>query len=150
MNRISIITNSFGIRSISKSLLQQSTLQCNQINQHFLRTQGKLFAWYKRTYQRKYTNNQEHFFLQPQNISTSASKDPILSSVTCFSNVCQKMIPVLDNYFHRLFEIEMEMEISALYDTFNNVLTRCCSLYRFHPMPITYLYQSLYYFPRLR
>ena len=75
---------------------------------------------------------------------------PILLPVMNFSNVCQKMIPVLDNYFHRLFEIEMEMEISALYDTFNNVLTRCCSLYRFHPMPITYLYQSLYYFPRLR
>ena len=31
-----------------------------------------------------------------------------------------------------------------------NALNQCCKLYRFHPKPITYIYQTLYYYPNLR
>ena len=58
------------------------------------------------------------------------------------------MVPILDHFFHRIFE--MEMENIPFVNSFDNVLNRCCSLYRFHPKPVTYLYQSLYYYPRLR
>jgi mediator of RNA polymerase II transcription subunit 23 len=62
-----------------------------------------------------------------------------------FGTICHRTLPILDQYFHRVFEMEIDQSGGpAVIDSFNAVLAHCSILYKFHPKPITYLYQTLY------
>ena len=68
-----------------------------------------------------------------------------------FRTICHRTLPILDQYFHRVFEMEIDQSGGpAVIDSFNAVLAHCSILYKFHPKPITYLYQTLYNYSLLR
>ncbi|XP_063699049.1 mediator of RNA polymerase II transcription subunit 23 [Culicoides brevitarsis] len=69
--------------------------------------------------------------------------DEILMPV-CFGNVCLRILPVLDIVIHRLIEFSTNQTIKAL----ENILDNVGALYKYHERPITYLYNTLYYYER--
>lgn len=66
---------------------------------------------------------------------------------TFFGNVCLRFLPVLDIVIHRY----LEMSIDAVSQSLESVLKTLGLLYKFHDRPITYLYNTLFYYePKLR
>lgn len=60
----------------------------------------------------------------------------------CFGNVCLRVLPVIDIVIHRLIEFSNSQTMKALENTLDNV--GC--LYKYHERPITFLYNTLYYY----
>lgn len=66
---------------------------------------------------------------------------------TFFGNVCLRFLPVLDIVIHRF----LEMSLDAVWQSLESVVKTLASLYKFHDRPITYLYNTLFYYePKLR
>lgn len=61
---------------------------------------------------------------------------------TFFGNVCLRFLPVLDIVIHRY----LEMSIDAVAQPLESVLKMLGLLYKFHDRPITYLYNTLFYY----
>lgn len=61
---------------------------------------------------------------------------------TFFGNVCLRFLPVLDIVIHRFLELGIESNVSPL----ESVLKTLGMLYKFHDRPITYLYNTLFYY----
>lgn len=61
---------------------------------------------------------------------------------TFFGNVCLRFLPVLDIVIHRY----LEMSIDAVSQSLESVLKTLAILYKFHDRPITYLYNTLFYY----
>lgn len=61
---------------------------------------------------------------------------------TFFGNVCLRFLPVLDIVIHRY----LEMSIDAVAQPLESVLKTLGMLYKFHDRPITYLYNTLFYY----
>lgn len=59
-----------------------------------------------------------------------------------FGNVCLRFLPVLDIVIHRY----LEMSIDAVAQSLESVLKTLGLLYKFHDRPITYLYNTLFYY----
>ena len=65
-----------------------------------------------------------------------------------FSNVCLRMLPIMDMFIHRYLEMESS-GVAMPQQGLEKVLYKIGSLYRFHHQPITFLYQTLYCYPQL-
>uniref|UniRef100_A0A336LHK9 Mediator of RNA polymerase II transcription subunit 23 n=1 Tax=Culicoides sonorensis TaxID=179676 RepID=A0A336LHK9_CULSO len=65
-----------------------------------------------------------------------------VSTPIYFGNVCLRLLPVLDLIIHRFIEFSTNQPIKAL----ENILDTFGCLYKFHERPITYLYNTLYYY----
>lgn len=65
-----------------------------------------------------------------------------LTIPVCFGNVCLRVLPVLDVVIHRLIEFSTNQTMKAL----ENILDNVGCLYKYHERPITYLYNTLYYY----
>lgn len=61
---------------------------------------------------------------------------------TFFGNVCLRFLPVLDIVIHRY----LEMSIDTVSQSLESVLKTLGLLYKFHDRPITYLYNTLFYY----
>jgi mediator of RNA polymerase II transcription subunit 23 len=61
---------------------------------------------------------------------------------TFFGNVCLRFLPVLDIVIHRFLEHGIDSNFSFL----TSVLRTLGMLYKFHDRPITYLYNTLFYY----
>lgn len=61
---------------------------------------------------------------------------------TFFGNVCLRFLPVLDIVIHRY----LEMSIDAISQPLESVLKTLGLLYKFHDRPITYIYNTLFYY----
>lgn len=61
---------------------------------------------------------------------------------TFFGNVCLRFLPVLDIVIHRY----LEMSIDAVSKSLESILKTLAMLYKFHDRPITYLYNTLFYY----
>ncbi|XP_041358001.1 mediator of RNA polymerase II transcription subunit 23-like [Gigantopelta aegis] len=59
-----------------------------------------------------------------------------------FGNVCLRFLPVLDVTIHRLLEFLPVQKI------LENILDNIGCLYKFHDRPVTYLYNTLFYFEK--
>jgi len=59
-----------------------------------------------------------------------------------FGNVCLRFLPVLDIFIHRC----LEMSIDTVANSLESVLKTLGLLYKFHDRPITYLYNTLFYY----
>ena len=58
---------------------------------------------------------------------------------TFFGNVCLRFLPVLDIVIHRYLEMSGEKSLDS-------ILKTLAMLYKFHDRPITYLYNTLFYY----
>ncbi|KAG5667969.1 hypothetical protein PVAND_015928 [Polypedilum vanderplanki] len=58
-----------------------------------------------------------------------------------FGNVCLRFLPVLDIVIHRYLELTFENTVPL-----DSILKALGSLYKFHDRPITYLYNTLFYY----
>jgi mediator of RNA polymerase II transcription subunit 23 len=58
---------------------------------------------------------------------------------TFFGNVCLRFLPVLDIVIHRYLEMSGEKSLES-------ILKTLAMLYKFHDRPITYLYNTLFYY----
>lgn len=58
-----------------------------------------------------------------------------------FGNVCLRFLPVMDIIIHRFLEMTVETAGSL-----ESILKSLGSLYKFHDRPITYLYNTLFYY----
>jgi mediator of RNA polymerase II transcription subunit 23 len=58
-----------------------------------------------------------------------------------FGNVCLRFLPVLDIVIHRYLELTVENTVPL-----DSILKALGSLYKFHDRPITYLYNTLFYY----
>lgn len=59
-----------------------------------------------------------------------------------FGNVCLRFLPVLDLVIHRYLEMSVETIAAPL----ESILKTLGMLYKFHDRPITYLYNTLFYY----
>uniref|UniRef100_A0A6G1S8A1 Mediator of RNA polymerase II transcription subunit 23 n=1 Tax=Aceria tosichella TaxID=561515 RepID=A0A6G1S8A1_9ACAR len=80
-----------------------------------------------------------HDYMLENNIRSNGATLP-----SFFSNVCLRALPVFDIIIHRALELRIlspnsAMKIDQILDNFGN-------LYRFHDKPLTYLYNTLYYY----
>ncbi|KAK6167600.1 hypothetical protein SNE40_021588 [Patella caerulea] len=60
-----------------------------------------------------------------------------------FGNVCLRFLPVFDVAIHRL------IETPAVHKVLENILQEIGRLFKFHDRPITYLYNTYYYYEKL-
>ncbi|ESO86009.1 hypothetical protein LOTGIDRAFT_167513 [Lottia gigantea] len=60
-----------------------------------------------------------------------------------FGNVCLRFLPVLDVLIHRM------IENTAVHKVLENILEQIGCLFKFHDRPITYLYNTYYYYEKL-
>lgn len=80
-----------------------------------------------------------HDYLTENNIRSNGQTLP-----SFFSNVCLRFIPVFDILIHRAMELRILSPNSAF--KIDNLLESFGDLYRFHDKPLTYLYNTLYYY----
>ncbi|XP_046366598.1 mediator of RNA polymerase II transcription subunit 23-like isoform X3 [Haliotis rufescens] len=59
-----------------------------------------------------------------------------------FGNVCLRFLPVLDVTIHRLLEFQKVQKI------LESILDQIGCLYKFHDRPVTYLYNTLFYYEK--
>jgi mediator of RNA polymerase II transcription subunit 23 len=59
-----------------------------------------------------------------------------------FGNVCLRFLPIIDLIIHRYLEMSVECIAAPL----ESILKTLGSLYKFHDRPITYLYNTLFYY----
>jgi mediator of RNA polymerase II transcription subunit 23 len=80
-----------------------------------------------------------HDFMAENNIRSNGVTLP-----SFFSNVCLRTLPVFDIIIHRALELRILSPNSAM--KIDSILDNFGKLYRFHDKPLTYLYNTLYYY----
>jgi mediator of RNA polymerase II transcription subunit 23 len=79
----------------------------------------------------------------PEKYITSDEQGSMHSTLPVyFGNVCLRFLPVLDIIIHRY----LEMQIDTVAQSLESVLKTLGLLYKFHDRPITYLYNTLFYY----
>lgn len=84
--------------------------------------------------------NEKHLAFQKEFPETFVASDEHYT--TFFGNVCLRFLPVLDIVIHRY----LEMSIDTVAQSLESVLKTLGLLYKFHDRPITYLYNTLFYY----
>lgn len=102
----------------------RSDSKCQEINAKFLN---------------QFPDKYYHDYMTENNMRSNGQTLP-----SFFSNVCLRVLPVFDIIIHRALELRIlspnsAMKIDQILDSFGN-------LYRFHDKPLTYLYNTLYYY----
>ncbi|CAB3994477.1 Mediator of RNA polymerase II transcription subunit 23, partial [Paramuricea clavata] len=82
----------------------------------------------------------EKFYFEGLREATNASSHNVAYLPINFGNVCLRFLPVLDVVIHRFIELP---PVSA---GLESLLHNFGALYKFHDRPITYLYNTLYYY----
>lgn len=80
-----------------------------------------------------------HDHLNDNNLPTMGETLP-----SFFGNVCLRFLPVFDIIIHRALELRILSPNSAM--KIDQLLDGFACLYRFHDKPLTYLYNTLYYY----
>lgn len=87
----------------------------------------------------QYPEKYYHDYMAENNIRSSGQTLP-----SFFSNVCLRVLPVFDIIIHRALELRILSPNSAM--KIDSILDNFGTLYRFHDKPLTYLYNTLYYY----
>lgn len=84
---------------------------------------------------------EKYYFDHIQDNSQGASTSTSLPVM--FSNVCLRVLPVIDVIIHRIIELPNNAQTAI---TIDPIIEQHGCLYKFHSQPITFLYNTLHYY----
>jgi len=90
-------------------------------------------------FQKNHPEKYYHDYLAENNIRSNGQTLP-----SYFSNACLRFIPVFDILIHRALELRILQPNSAF--KIDSLMENFGALYRFHDKPLTYLYNTLFYY----